>query len=107
MNAGTLVYRLEFQELIKKQNETGEETKTYSKAFVCRAAKVKSDTSIKSGINAKELFDNMDLVFRVRNYPQIKDTHRVVYDGNTYRIKFFERMAEDNSIRLTLEKLNP
>jgi len=107
MNAGALVYRLEFQELVKKQNETGEETKTYSKAFTCRAAKLKSDTYIKSGINAKELFDDMDLVFRVRNYPQIKETHRVVYDGNTYRIKFFERIAEDNSIKLTLEKLNP
>jgi Phage head-tail joining protein. len=107
MNAGELRYTLDFLTLVKSQNNTGEETKSYQKAFSCKAAKLKSNTIvIKSDVNAKELFDDTNLVFVVRNYPQIKDDCRVVYDGTTYHIKLLERMVEDNSIKLTLEKLN-
>lgn len=107
MNAGALRYTLDFLELVKSKNETGEETKSYEKTFSCKAEKLKSNTIvIKSDVNAKELFDDTNLVFQLRNYPRIKDTCRVAYDGITYRIKLFERIIEDNSVKLTLEKLN-
>jgi len=107
MNAGALIYTLDFLELVKSKNETGEETKSYQKAFSCKAGKLKSNTIvIKSDVNAKELFDDTNMVFQLRNYQRIKDTCRVAYDGTTYRIKLLERIIEDNSIKLTLEKLN-
>lgn len=105
--AGILRYHLEFKDEVKARNKTGAITTSYQTVFSCKAAKLKSNTIvIKSDVNAKELFDDTNLIFQVRYYPQIKETQRVMYENSTYRIKLYEHIIEDNSIKLTLEKLN-
>lgn len=105
--AGSLRYHLDFWDEVNVQNRTGAITKSYQKTFSCKAAKLKSNNIvIKSDVNAKELFDDTNLIFQTRYYPQIKETQRVKYESGTFRIKLYERILEDNSIKLTLEKLN-
>ena len=53
-----------------------------------------------------EQFIGHTLVFQVRNYPVIKENQHVVYNGNEYNLKMVNLQINDNSLLLTLEKID-
>jgi len=102
--AGNLLYKLEFYKNLITQSETGAESYSTIKILSCRAEKIKNSGSFT--INAKELFHENTLIFKVRNNKLIDENLIVLFENKKYRIAFFDRKAYENSIELTLEKIN-
>lgn len=102
--AGTLKYYLTFIQLQNIQSDSGFISKQEIEVLKSRAAKVKSSGKLIE--DAKELFKTNQLVFKLRNNKVITDSLLVIYDSVKYNISFLERNLFDNSIEITLEKVN-
>lgn len=106
MKAGLLREILTFKELRKVQSPSGSVKKEYVSVFTCRAFRRKMSAVVdKDGVNAMEQFIGRIIIFQVRNYPIIKEYQRVIYRDQEYEIKLIDPQS-DNSLLLTLEKLN-
>ncbi len=101
---GSLLYSLIFKDAQKVQDETGFESIENVVLFKCRAAKVKQ--SGKYLIDAKELFHTNSLVFKIRNNKLLTEFLIVEYEKADYKITSFDRNLFDNSITITIEKIN-
>ncbi|GFZ38960.1 phage head completion protein [Bacteroides nordii] len=107
MRAGLLRETLVFKSAITTRNEYGAITEEYEEIFRCRACRKKmSLIADKDGVSAMEQFIGHTLVFQVRNYPVIKENQHVVYNGNEYNLKMVNLQINDNSLLLTLEKID-
>lgn len=107
MRAGTLRELLVFKSPVETQDSTGAISKEYKEVFQCKACRKKmSLIADRSGINAMEQFIGHTLVFQVRNYPVIKEDQHVLYNGNEYLLKMINPQMGDNTLLLTLEKIN-
>lgn len=107
IQAGKLKYVLTFEAETRSKSPTGAVARTYVPVLTVRAEKLKSNTIvIKSDVNAHELFDVSNLIFKIRSYPAINERMHVAYEGVKYRIKLIDHNREERSITLTLEKLN-
>jgi len=102
--SGTLIYSLIFKENQKTKSEFGDLTVNQVVLFKCRAAKVKQVG--KFILDAKELFHKNELKFKVRNNKLLTELLIVQYENNDYKITSFDRNMFDNSVELTLEKIN-
>ena len=102
--AGTLIYSLKFKEQQNVQSDSGAVSKQMVELFVCKASKVKQLG--KFLIDAKELFHFNELKFRVRNNKLMNELQVVEYEKNDYRITSYDKNISDNTIELTLEKIN-
>jgi len=102
--AGTLLYSLIFKENQVVQSESGAVTKKLVELFKCRAAKVKQ--AGKYLVDAKELFHSNTLVFKVRYNKLLSELLIVQYENIDYKITSFDRNLFDNSVEITLEKIN-
>lgn len=106
MKAGLLREILTFKELRKVQSPSGSVKKEYVTVFTCKAFRRKMSAVVdKDGVNAMEQFIGRIIIFQVRNYPIIKEYQRVIYRDQEYDIKLIDPQS-DNSLLLTLEKLN-
>lgn len=107
MRAGLLRELLVFKSPVETQSPTGAIKKEYKEIFQCRASrKQMSLIADRDGVNAMEQFIGHTLVFQVRNYPVIKENLRVTYNGNEYNLKMVNPQMYDNSLLLTLEKID-
>lgn len=107
MRAGVLREILVFKKPVETQSLTGAIKKEYVEAFKCRACRKKMTLiADKDGISAMEQFIGHTLVFQVRNYPVIKENLRVLYNGNEYSIKMINPQMSDNTLILTLDKID-
>ena len=107
MRARLLRETLVFKSAIEKQGPTGAVRREYKEVFQCRACRKKmSLIADKDGVSAMEQFIGHTLVFQVRNYPIIKENQHVVYNGNEYNLKMVNLQINDNSLLLTLEKID-
>lgn len=107
MRAGLLRETLVFKSPVETQSPTGAVKKEYKEVFRCRACRKKmSLIADRDGVSAMEQFIGHTLVFQVRNYPVIKENLHVVYNGNEYNLKMVNPQINDNSLLLTLEKID-
>ncbi|WP_321425017.1 head-tail adaptor protein [uncultured Bacteroides sp.] len=102
--AGTLRYILKFKQLEEIQSDSGFITKSKIDLFTTRAAKVKSTGNF--GLNAKELFHDNELIFKIRNNNLLVDDLIVEYNNNEYNITLLDYNEFDNSVTITLQKVN-
>lgn len=87
MRAGILNEVLIFFGATKSTDRSGEVKTDWSPIYSCRAYKRKSTpTNDRDGINAREIFNGYNLVFQVRYNPIIKDSQRILYMGEMYKI---------------------
>lgn len=107
MRAGLLRELLVFKSPVETQGRTGAVRKEYKEVFQCRACRKKiSLIADRDGVSAMEQFIGHTLVFQARNYPAIKENLHVVYNGNEYNLKMISHQISDNSLLLTLEKID-
>lgn len=107
MKAGLLTEILTFKELISTKTETGFVRKEYQEILTCKASRRKmSAIADRGGVNAMEQFIGSIVVFQVRHRPQIKEGQRVVWRKQEYDVKMIDPQARDNSLVITLEKVN-
>lgn len=102
--AGTLIYTLTFKENQMLQSDSGAPKKVLVQILRTKAAKVKQ--SGKFILDAKELFHANELKFKIRNNKLINELLIVEYEKNDYRISSFDKNVAENTIELTLEKIN-
>jgi len=102
--AGTLLYRLTFKEIQNVQSDSGAVTKTTVELFKCRAAKVRNTG--KYVVDAKELFHSNSLDFKIRFNKLLNDNLIVQYENDDYNITSFDRNLFDNTVNITIEKIN-
>ena len=102
--AGTLLYKLIFKEIQNTQSDSGAVTKTKVELFKCRAAKV--NNSGKFLVEAKELFHTNTLDFKIRYNKLLNDKLIVQYENNDYIITSFDRNLFDNTVSITIDKIN-
>lgn len=102
--AGTLKYTLKFKKLEEIQSDSGFITKSKVDLFSCKAAKVKS--SGKFELDGKELFHSEELKFKLRNNKLLADDLIVDYNGKEFNISFLDINDFDNSVTISLEKIN-
>lgn len=107
MRAGLLRETLIFKSPIETRSPTGALKKEYKEVFRCRASRRKMTLiADKDGVSAMEQFIGKTLVFQVRNYPAIKENQHVEYNGNEYNLKMANPQISDNSLILTLDKID-
>lgn len=107
MRAGLLKYELVFKAPIETQSSTGAVKKEYKEVFRCRACRKKmSLIADRDGISAMEQFIGHTLIFQVRNYPVIREDQHVLYNGNEYLLKMISPQISDNTLLLTIEKID-
>lgn len=107
MRAGLLREILVFKSPVETQDSTGGFIIDYIESFKCRAYRRKMALiADKDGVSAMEQFIGHTLVFQVRNYPVIKENQHVVYNGNEYLLKMINPQMSDNTLLLTLEKID-
>jgi len=104
ISAGLLLYSLTFKENQKVQSDSGAEKKLLVELFTCKGAKVKQ--SGKFILDAKELFHTNELKFKVRFNKLMNELLIVSYENTDYRISSYDRNISDNTVELTLEKIN-
>ena len=102
--AGTLRYKLTFYEEVETQTDSGFIQKVKTEIYVCKAAKVKSSGSFNE--NAKEQFHSNTTNYKVRYNKLINENQIVKIDNQDYNILFLDRNLFDNSLLITVEKLN-
>lgn len=104
MKAGILREILTFKELREETSETGFVTSTYLPVFRQKAYKKKltqDDTE-----DAKEIFNRSTIQFLLRYNPKVNDKMRVEFESNDYNITGIDRNMADNSMTITLKKIN-
>lgn len=107
MRAGLLREQLIFKKSVEVKSRTGAVRKEYQEIFRCRANRRKmSIIADRDGVSAMEQFVGNTLVFQVRNYPIIKENYHVVYNGNEYDLKMITHQVSDNTLLLTLQKID-
>ena len=104
MKAGILTETLTFKELKETTSETGYVTPTYILVFQQKAYKKKLTQD--DVTDAKEIFNRSTIQFLSRYNPQVNDKMRVEYEGNDYNITSIDRNRADNSMIITLKKIN-
>jgi len=102
--AGTLLYKLIFKEIQNTQSNSGAVTKTKIELFKCKAAKVKDTGSY--SVDAKELFHSNSLDFKIRFNKLVNDKLIVNYENNDYNITSFDRNLFENTVNITIDKIN-
>lgn len=102
--AGTLKYKLTFFQNVDVQSDSGFIAKTKTELFTCKAAKVKNDGVYK--LDAKELFRENTLIFKIRNNKLLNENLIVNYDNKNYLIAFIDLNKFDNTSNITIEKIN-
>lgn len=107
MRAGSLREILVFKAPVETKSPTGAVKKDYQEVYRCRACRRKMTLiADRDGVSAMEQFIGHTLVFQVRNYFVIKENLHVVYNGNEYLLKMVNPQLSDNTLLLTLEKID-
>lgn len=107
MRAGALREILIFKSPVETKSDTGAVKKEYKEVFRCKAYRRKMSLIVdRDGVSAMEQFIGNTLVFQVRNYPLIKENQRVSYNGGEYLLKLINPQMNDNTLVLTLEKID-
>ncbi len=107
MRAGILRELLVFKSPVETQGPTGAVKREYKETFRCRACRKKmSLIADRDGVSAMEQFIGHTLVFQVRHYPVIQENQHVLYNGNEYLLKMINPQLGDNTLLLTLEKID-
>lgn len=107
MKAGLLTEILTFKEPTKVQSPSGAVRTEYIPILTCRASRRKmSAIADRDGVNAMEQFIGSIIVFQVRYRPQIKENQRATWRGQEYTVKLIDPQTRDNSLIITLEKVN-
>jgi SPP1 family predicted phage head-tail adaptor len=102
--AGTLLYKLVFKEIQNTQSDSGAVIKTKVELFKCKAAKVKNTGKL--DVNAKELFHSNSLDFKIRFNKLLNDKLIVNYENDDYNITSFDINKFDNTVSITIDKIN-
>lgn len=107
MRAGLLREMLIFKSPVETRSPTGAIKKEYEEVFRCRASRRKMTLiADKDGVSAMEQFIGQTLVFQVRNYPTIKENQHVEYNSKEYNLKMITPQLNDNSLILTLDRID-
>lgn len=105
MKAGLLREWLVFKAPEETRSPSGAVKKEYVEVFRCRANRRKM--SVLAGeVSAMEQFIGHTIIMQVRRYPLIKENLRVSYNGNEYSIKMINPQMGDNTLLLTLDKID-
>lgn len=106
MRAGLLKEILVFEEPVEVQTSTGFPRQTWNPVLTCKAYKKKHTATPGDEMNALEEFVENTVVFQTYRYPVIKETQRIIWNGNIYRITLLDPQAFDNSYLITCKKDN-
>ena len=104
MKAGILRETLIFKELKKETTDTGFIKSSFVQVFTQKAYKKKitqDDTE-----DAKEIFNRSTIQFLLRYNSKVNDKMRVEFENNDYNITAIDRNREDNSMIITIKKIN-
>lgn len=104
--AGTLRYILHFHANEQVTDDYGsvKEVRSEEPTFTARARKIKNvgGTKYVDG----EVIMSQTLTFKIRNTKLFDENMTVIYNDIEYGIHFADRDAFDNSIEITLKKIN-
>lgn len=106
MRAGLLKEILVFEEPTEIKTPAGSIEKEWSPVFSCKAYKKKLTASGGEEMNAYEDFIEKTVIFQTYQYPIIKDTMRIRWSGNLYRIVLLDPQRQDRSYLITCRKEN-
>lgn len=104
MKAGILKETLIFKELEEETTDTGFVKISFVQVFTQKAYKKKitqDDTE-----DDKEIFNRSTIQFLLRNNQKVNDKMRVEFESNDYNITAIDRNREDNSMVITIKKIN-
>ena len=101
---GSLKYYLQFYEIVSIQTNSGAITKNKVNIFNIKAAKIKENGNFK--IEAKELFHENYISFKIRYNKLFNDNLIILYNNIEYRIISSEIEKYDNTISITIQKIN-
>jgi SPP1 family predicted phage head-tail adaptor len=101
---GTMKYYLKFFEIVSQQSSSGAITKVKNNIFNCKASKISEKGGFK--VEAKEIFHENYLEFKIRYNKLFNDNLIVNYNNTEYRIISSENNKFDNTISITIQKIN-
>lgn len=104
MKAGILRETLIFKELEEETTDTGFVKSSFVPVFTQKAYKKKitqDDTE-----DAKEIFNRSTIQFLLRYNQKVNDKMQVEFESNDYNITAIDRNREDNSMIITIKKIN-
>lgn len=102
--AGQLKYSLIFFEEKKTKTLSGEVEKQLIEVFKCKGAKIKNAGDFV--VDAKELFHNNEITFKLRNNKLLTESLIVEFETKKYSINFIDKNLNDNTSKITLVKIN-
>lgn len=105
MRAGLLREILVFEEATGIRTPAGSFEKEWKPVFTCKAYKKKQTVQRGDETNAYEDFIENTVIFQTYQYPVIKDTMRVRWNNNLYRIALIDPQP-DRSYLITCRKEN-
>lgn len=105
MRAGLLREIVTFVGLAEITSGSGFVKKVPSDLLTCKAYKRKAN-KLGTTVNAHEEFLGDTITLQVRSNPLINDSLQVRYNGQMYKIRMIDKDIRDNTLSITLEKLN-
>lgn len=107
MRAGRMRDKLTFLQCTETQTPSGAVKKTWEPVYTCRAEyKRSSPVWDKDGTEAKEVFQGVTIYFFIRRTNRVTELMRVRYGAFLYEIYLIEPYYDDNTLRLTLRRVN-
>lgn len=104
MIAGRLNEIVKIFDPVVTTNEYGERKSEWQETYTTRA-RVENTSGNRSEEN-KEIVFSYSYNFTVRSYVPVKETSRIEWQGNKYRILTLQKRREWNDIYIQAEKIN-
>lgn len=106
MRAGLLREPLIVEDAVTEVSPSGATRKSWQEVFRTRCRRQKLTALVGDGVNAYEEFIQNTIVLQVRDNKRYRDTQRVVYNGQRFKVKLIDRKIGDSTLLLTCEKIN-
>ena len=107
MRAGAMRETLIFSQHTQTQSTTGSVIKSWIDVYSCRGMIKKSSPVFdKDGVEAKEEYQGINLIFIVRMANVINDNLRIKYNGYKYEILLIEPNYSDKTLLIQARRIN-
>lgn len=106
MKAGLLREKIVVEEAVTEVSPSGATHKVWQTAFSTRCRRQRITAIVGDGMDAYEEFIQNTVILQVRDNKRFKDTQRIVYKGQRFRITLINPQIEDKTLYITLSKIN-
>lgn len=102
--AGKLTEILSIFKVEETQGRTG--YKGTTEEFICNVLAERLKNKEYYGVDANELFHDLELTFRLRNRKELIETSIIKYNDERYRVNSIDRYPRDNEMVIKIMKIN-